>query len=133
MDEWHRIEEGLPAATEKVLGWSVDEGEVRIVWRGEDNPDGTRPWRIDDDSGCATMTVSHWIPLPAPPAVEPPDLGVNRVAAIIGSIELTEADFHRLPHGTTHLSLEIDADGAEHITHSTDGGSTYRRLYRRAD
>lgn len=67
MDEWHRIEDGLPEATEKALGWSVDEGEVRIVWRGEDNPDGTLPWRIDDDSGSATMTVSHWIPLPAPP------------------------------------------------------------------
>lgn len=66
MDEWHRIEDGLPEAGEHVLGWHVDEAEVYIVYRTDGNVDGTGRWQIVDSSG-PEMHVSHWLPLPAPP------------------------------------------------------------------
>lgn len=47
----------------RVLAFDEDEGEVVIAWMQD------AEW-VESESGCRLHGVTHWMPLPAPPAAE---------------------------------------------------------------
>lgn len=72
MSEWTLVTGTPPPVGVNVLGWDAEHrmsDEVRIVWL-RDGDTASDPWRIDDDSGTASMHVTHWMPLPEPPTLK---------------------------------------------------------------
>jgi hypothetical protein len=70
---WIPVSERLPENNDRVLVWHYDEVDMAQYWPWPDNKAGNRrgKWEQFDPSGYpfAISHVTHWMPLPEPPAI----------------------------------------------------------------
>ena len=67
MAEWISVEDGLPKPFRYVLFFNKDWNRVRLGWNHADGQ-----WYDCEnytDIGDVGSSVTHWLPLPSPPAV----------------------------------------------------------------